>query len=108
MGSMLTNDRRPTSLNAFPTPEERADKIKRWGEIRAMTKEEAEANLSPEDLETYTNYYKEVREGVLEMQELAKLMMEDVEKARVLNPRRRDRERETSGPRYRQGRLQRL
>lgn len=82
-----TTSRRTTALNEFLTPEERADKIQRWGEIRAMTKEEAEANLSGEDLETYNNYYAEVREGVLKMQELAQLMMKDVDKAKGQEPK---------------------
>ena len=76
-----------TSLNDILTPDERADKIKRWGEIRAMTKEEASANLSGEQLETYNNYYTEVRDGVLQMQELAQLMMKDVLKADGIQPK---------------------
>lgn len=52
-----------------------------------MTKEEAESNLSAEDLETYNNYYAEVRDGVLKMQELAKLMMEDVDKTKGMEPK---------------------
>jgi len=76
-----------TSLNEIISAEERATKIARWGEIRAMSKEEAAANLSTEDLETYTNYYAEVREGVLKMQELAKLMMQDVDKAKGIAPK---------------------
>lgn len=87
--------RRSTALHEFLTPEERAGQIQRWGEIRAMTKDEAAASLNAEDLELYNNYYAEVREGVLKMQELAKLMMEDVDKAKGVEPktkgqRRRD------------------
>lgn len=48
-----------------------------------MSAEEAEANLSGEELETYKRYYAETREGVLKMQELAKLMMKDVEPPRI-------------------------
>lgn len=60
-----------------------------------MTKEEAAANLSEEDLERYTNYYTEVREGVLKMQELAKIMNDDVDKgkgveAKTKGQRKRD------------------
>ena len=52
-----------------------------------MTKEEAAANLSGEELETYNNYYAEVRDGVLKMQELAQLMIKDVEKADGIEPK---------------------
>jgi len=52
-----------------------------------MTKEEATANLTAEDLETYTNYYSEVRDGVLKMEELAKEMMKDVNKAEGAQPK---------------------
>ena len=83
----VTSSRRSTALNEFLTPEERADKIQRWGEIRTMTKEEAAADLSGEELETYNNYYTEVREGVLKMQELAQIMMKDVDKAQGKEPK---------------------
>lgn len=52
-----------------------------------MSKEEATAKLSAEDLETYTNYYSEVREGVLSMQELATEMMKDVNKVEGIPPK---------------------
>ncbi|KAL9189262.1 hypothetical protein ACHAXT_011752 [Thalassiosira profunda] len=52
-----------------------------------MTKEEAAANLAGEELETYNNYYTEVREGVLKMQELAQLMMADVDKTKGMEPK---------------------
>lgn len=52
-----------------------------------MTKEEAAANLSGEELETYSNYYTEVREGVLKMQELAQIMMQDVNKSEGIAPK---------------------
>mmetsp|Transcript_117 Transcript_117/g.249 ORF Transcript_117/g.249 Transcript_117/m.249 type:complete len:132 (+) Transcript_117:121-516(+) len=79
--------RRSTSLNEFLSPEERADTIGRWGEIRAMTKEEASASLSGDELESYNNYYAEVRDGVLKMQELAQLMMADVDKGKGVQPK---------------------
>ncbi|KAL7530087.1 hypothetical protein ACHAXR_003297 [Thalassiosira sp. AJA248-18] len=83
----VTTTRTTTALAAFLTPEERADKIQRWGEIRAMTKEEAASNLSGEELETYNSYYTEVREGVLKMQELANIMMADVDKGKGIAPK---------------------
>lgn len=52
-----------------------------------MTKEQATSTLTPEELETYNNYFTEVREGVLKMQELAKLIMIDVEKADGIAPK---------------------
>eukprot|EP00985_Skeletonema_marinoi_P031965 scaffold37945_cov164-Skeletonema_marinoi.AAC.4 len=90
----MTTSRQSTALNAFLTPDERADKIARWGEIRAMTKDEAAANLEGEELETYNRYYEETRDGILKMQELAGLMMKDVEPPRIApkskNQRKRD------------------
>jgi hypothetical protein len=79
----MTTSRRSTALNEFLSPEDRADKITRWGEIRAMSADEAAANLAGEELEAYNNYYAEVREGVLKMQELAGLMMKDVDPPRI-------------------------
>eukprot|EP00986_Skeletonema_menzelii_P019037 scaffold27055_cov155-Skeletonema_menzelii.AAC.2 len=90
----MATSRRSTALNEFLSPEERADKITRWGEIRSMTADEAAANLAGEELEAYNRYYEEVREGVLKMQELAGLMMKDVEPPRIQpkskNQRKRD------------------
>mmetsp|Transcript_2570 Transcript_2570/g.4505 ORF Transcript_2570/g.4505 Transcript_2570/m.4505 type:complete len:132 (-) Transcript_2570:89-484(-) len=85
--TLTTSSRTSTALNEFLTPDERADKISRWGEIRSMTKEEAAANLSGEELETYNNYYTEVRDGVLKMQELAQIMMADVDKGNGIPPK---------------------
>ena len=82
-----TTSRPSTTLNAFLTPEDRADQIQRWGEIRTMTKEEAATNLEGEELEAYNRYYTEVRDGVLKMQELATLMMADVEKSKGADPK---------------------
>lgn len=59
-----------------------------------MSADEAAANLAGEELEAYNRYYEEVREGVLKMQELAGLMMKDVEPPRIKpktkNQRKRD------------------
>ena len=89
-----TTSRRSTALNEFLSPEDRADKIARWGEVRAMSKDEAAANLSGEELEAYNRYYEEVRDGVLKMQEFAQFMMKDVEPPRIQpkskNQRKRD------------------
>ena len=52
-----------------------------------MTKDEAEANLSGEELETYNRYYTEVREGVLQMKELAEMMNKDVSKVDGIEPK---------------------
>lgn len=83
----MATTRQSTSLNAFLSPEERADKIARWGEIRAMSKDEAAANLAGEELESYNNYYEEVRDGIVKMQELANIMMADVNKADGIEPK---------------------
>jgi len=52
-----------------------------------MTADEAAANLAGEELETYNAYYTEVRDGVLKMQELAAVMMKDVDKASGIAPK---------------------
>jgi len=52
-----------------------------------MTKDEAAANLSGEELETYNRYYTEVREGVLQMKELAEMMNKDVSKVDGIEPK---------------------
>ena len=90
----MATSRRSTALNEFLSPEDRAGKIVRWGEVRQMTADEAAANLSGEELEAHTRYYAETREGVLKMEELANLMMKDVEPPRIApkskNQRKRD------------------
>lgn len=83
----MSPSRPTTALSEFLTPEDRADKIARWGEIRAMTADEASANLEGEELELYNSYYVEVREGVLQMQELAGLVMADVDKTKGIAPK---------------------
>jgi hypothetical protein len=84
-----------TNLHESLSVEEREPMIKRWGEIRAMTQEEADAQLKGEELEAYNRYYKEMREGVLSMKALAELMMKDVEPPRIKpkskSQRKRDR-----------------
>lgn len=57
--------------------------MEKFNGIRAMTADEAKANLSGEDLETYERYFSEMRESVLKMKELATLMMKDVEPPRI-------------------------
>ena len=52
-----------------------------------MTKEQASTSLSPEDMETYNNYYAEVRDGVLKMQELVGLIMQSVDKTKGIAPK---------------------
>lgn len=79
----VTQTRVSTTLRDAMSPEERAPMIARWGEIRAMSQEEADAQLSGEELEAYNRYYKELREGVLKMEELAALMMKDVDPPRI-------------------------
>ncbi|KAL3777586.1 hypothetical protein ACHAWO_008874 [Cyclotella atomus] len=73
-----------TTLHEVLSPEERAPQIQRWGEIRAMTQEEANSQLQGEELETYNRYYQEVRDGVLKMQELAGIMMKNVDPPRIM------------------------
>jgi hypothetical protein len=85
--SSSSRARSVTSLNEFLSAEERSDKIARWSEIRSMTKEEAHASLAPVDVVTYDNYYAEVREGVLKMQELATLIMQSVDKTKGIAPK---------------------
>ena len=72
-----------TTLHESLSVEESAPQIARWGEIRAMTQDEANANLAGEELEAYNRYYKEMREGVIKMQELAQIMMKNVEPPRI-------------------------
>jgi hypothetical protein len=52
-----------------------------------MTKDDAAANLSGEELEAYNRYYDEVREGVLQMKELAEMMNKDVSKIDGIEPK---------------------
>ena len=59
-----------------------------------MSQEEANAQLQGEELEAYNRYYAEVREGVLKMEELANLMMKDVEPPRIAPKTKEQRKRD--------------
>mmetsp|Transcript_11249 Transcript_11249/g.21042 ORF Transcript_11249/g.21042 Transcript_11249/m.21042 type:complete len:140 (+) Transcript_11249:131-550(+) len=89
-----------TTLNAVPEGAsaailERQAKADRWFEIRTLSKEEAEAQLSGEELEAHKRYYAELDEDMAKLQDIAKLMLKSLEpptvKPKGKKQRKRDR-----------------
>jgi len=75
---------RCTSLNGVhdePTAQtlENVSKAERWKEIRFLSDEEAVAQLSGDELESYQGYHAEAKEGIEKLKSIAQLMMKSVE-----------------------------
>jgi hypothetical protein len=88
-----------TSLNNIPEGAsaailERQAKAERWAEIRILSKEEAEAQLSGEELEEYKRYYVELDEDMAKMQDIAKLMLKSLEPPTVKPKGKKQRKRD--------------
>ena len=55
----------------------------KWNSIRLLSDEEAEAQLSGDELEEFKTYHKRVHDDNVEIQELAKMIMKGVEPPKV-------------------------
>lgn len=82
-------------------PEERTQesldneaKANRWKEIRLLSDEEAEAQLSGEELESFKSYHAAVKEDIVKMTSIAEMMLKSLEppqvKAKGKKQRKRD------------------
>mmetsp|Transcript_13570 Transcript_13570/g.19794 ORF Transcript_13570/g.19794 Transcript_13570/m.19794 type:complete len:135 (+) Transcript_13570:36-440(+) len=58
-------------------------KMDRWAEIRSMSPEEAEANLSGDELESYKNNNQLCVDDIEKAKEIAKMMLKSVEPPRI-------------------------
>lgn len=90
---------RSTALNGIPD-EPTADtlanqaKAERWNEIRLLSDEEAQAQLSGDELESYTGYHAEVKEGIEKLQGIAQMMLKSLEPPRVKPKGKKQRKRD--------------
>jgi hypothetical protein len=63
--------------------QEKEDKAERWRAIRHLSDEEAKAQLSGEELESYNNYHASVKQDIERAVEVATLMLKDLEPERI-------------------------
>ena len=63
--------------------EENAKKAQRWREIRLLSDEEAQAQLSGEELESFTSYHAAVKEDIAKMKQIAEMMQKDLNPPKV-------------------------
>jgi hypothetical protein len=73
---------------------ERQAKAERWFEIRTLSKEEAEAQLSGEELEAHKRYTAELEESMDKLQDIAKLMLKSLEPPTVKPKGKKQRKRD--------------
>ena len=85
----------------FGMPEEQTQqsldngaKATRWKEIRLLSDEEAEAQLSGEELEAFTRYHTAVKEDLQKMTEVATMMMKSVEPPQIQAKGKKQRKRD--------------
>ncbi len=82
-------------------PEERTQesldneaKANRWKEIRLLSDEEAEAQLSGEELETFQSYHSAVKEDIAKMTSIAEMMLKSLEPPKVKAKGKKQRKRD--------------
>jgi hypothetical protein len=73
-----------TALNGLPSePTEQTlsnqAKADRWSEIRLLSDEEAKEQLSGDELESYTGYHAEVKEGIEKLKAVSEMMLKSLE-----------------------------
>ena len=88
-----------TALNGMaenPTEKtlDQAAKAEKFNAMRFLSEEEAQAQLSGEDLETYNRYHSEAKEGVEKLEEIAKMMLKSLEPPRVAPKGKKQRKRD--------------
>mmetsp|Transcript_1844 Transcript_1844/g.2655 ORF Transcript_1844/g.2655 Transcript_1844/m.2655 type:complete len:138 (+) Transcript_1844:127-540(+) len=88
--SMTPSLSRSTSIFGMPPVDEMTEtqlgnqkKADRWNEIRLLSDEEAEAQLSEEELESFKSYHSDVKEDIEKMKKIAELMLKDLEPPKV-------------------------
>lgn len=82
-------------------PEERTQesldneaKANRWKEIRLLSDEEAEKQLSGEELESFTSYHSAVKEDIVKMTSIAEMMLKSLEPPQVKPKGKKQRKRD--------------
>lgn len=71
-----------------------AAKGARWSEIRLLSDEEAEAQLSGDELESYKSYHADVKEGIEKLEKVAEMMLKSLEPPRVKAKGKKQRKRD--------------
>ena len=69
-------------------------KANRWNEIRLLSDEEAEKQLSGEELETFKSYHADMKEDLSKMQDIAKMMLKSLEPPKVKAKGKKQRKRD--------------
>eukprot|EP00558_Chaetoceros_sp_UNC1202_P005283 CAMPEP_0197233068 /NCGR_PEP_ID=MMETSP1429-20130617/1232_1 /TAXON_ID=49237 /ORGANISM="Chaetoceros sp., Strain UNC1202" /LENGTH=121 /DNA_ID=CAMNT_0042691251 /DNA_START=113 /DNA_END=478 /DNA_ORIENTATION=+ len=62
---------------------EKKTKAERWSEIRLLSDEEAEAQLSGEELESFQGYHADIKEDLVKMKSIAEMMLKSLEPPRI-------------------------
>ena len=82
-------------------PEERTqqslaneEKSKRWSEIRLLDDDEAEKQLSGEELETFKSYHQDVKDDIEKMHSIATMMLKSLEPPKVKPKGKKQRKRD--------------
>merc|ERR1711966_132133 len=85
---------RSTALSALPTrdeasPEQAADMdyAQRWGEIKILSREDADSTLSGDELEAYNNYHQHVSDDIARMSQIAEMFVNNLEKKKEMTPK---------------------
>ena len=84
-----TNSRSTALFGTLPVESQneayktKAAKAQRWKQIRLLSDEEAQAQLSGEELEAYTRYHSEIKADMEKMYEIAKLIQKDLEPPKI-------------------------
>eukprot|EP01083_Nonionella_stella_P222378 793626_1 len=73
---------------------EAQSKAERWSEIRLLSDEEAEAQLSGDELESYKGYHAEAKEGIDKLKGVAEMMLKSLEPPRVEPKSKKQRKRD--------------
>ena len=71
-----------------------AAKAARWSEIRLLSDEEAEAQLSGDELESFKSYHADVKEGIEKLEKVAEMMLKSLEPPRVKAKGKKQRKRD--------------
>mmetsp|Transcript_15136 Transcript_15136/g.17283 ORF Transcript_15136/g.17283 Transcript_15136/m.17283 type:complete len:134 (+) Transcript_15136:147-548(+) len=90
-----------SSTQVYGMPEERTQasldneaKAIRWKEIRLLSDEDAAAQLSGEELESYNNYHSAIKEDLTKMKEIAGMMLKSLEPPKVKPKGKKQRKRD--------------
>ena len=81
-------------MNALPKPEDCTPEVaaeieyaKRWGEIKVLSRAEADSQLEGEELEAYNNFYQHVSDDLERMSSIANMIVKSLEKKKEIKPK---------------------